>query len=144
MQMQQTQIFLPVAVLALWTLLVLGLVPIRRFTAAFAKKVTAEDFRFGESTTVPGEVTIANRAWMNLLEAPLLFYIACLIWFLIGGVDNGVIMLAWGYVGLRIVHTLVHVTYNRVFHRLTVFAVSNVVLITLWIRLLTSLLSANG
>jgi hypothetical protein len=142
--MSETAIFLPVAVLALWTLLVLGLVPIRRFTAAFVKKVTAEDFRFGESASVPGEVTIANRAWMNLLEAPLLFYIACLIWFLIGRVDNGVIMLAWSYVGLRIIHTLVHVTYNRVFHRLIAFALSSVVLITLWIRLLASLLSANG
>lgn len=131
--MPQTQIFLPVAVLALWTLLVLGLVPIRRFAAASKKKVTAEDFRFGESANVPGDVAIANRAWMNLLEAPLLFYVACLVVFVTGNVDAYAINLAWAYVGLRIVHTIVHVTYNNVFHRLTAFALSNVALVSLWI-----------
>jgi hypothetical protein len=138
--MQQNVIFLPVATLALWTLAVLGLIPLRRFTAAFAKKVTADDFRFGESTRVPGDVAIANRAWMNLLEAPVLFYVACLIWFVIGAVDEGCLALAWGYVALRIAHTLIHVTYNHVFHRLVAFALSNGMLIALWIRLLLALL----
>ncbi len=140
--MQQTDIFLPVAALALWTLLVLGLVPIRRFTAASQKKVTAEDFRFGESANVPGDVAIANRAWMNLLEAPLLFYVACLIFFVTARVDQPAVILAWAYVALRIAHTLVHVTYNKVFHRLTAFALSNIVLVTIWVRLAGGLLSA--
>lgn len=140
--MQQSTIFLPVATLALWTLLVLALVPIRRFTAASQKKVTADDFRFGESANVPGDVAIANRAWMNLLEAPLLFYVASLIFFVTAHVDQQVLMLAWAYTGLRIVHSLIHVTYNRVFHRLTAFALSNVVLVTLWIRLMGALLAA--
>lgn len=140
--MQQSAIFLPVAVLALWTLFVLLLVPIRRFTAASQKKVTAEDFRFGESANVPGDVAIANRAWMNLLEAPLLFYVASLVFYVTDNVQQPVMWMAWAYVGLRIVHTLIHVTYNKVFHRLTAFALSNVVLVMLWIRLLTSLLSA--
>lgn len=138
--MPQTQIFLPVAVLALWTLLVLGLVPIRRFAAASKKKVTAEDFRFGESANVPGEVAIANRAWMNLLEAPLLFYVACIVLFVMARVDDNAVYIAWAYVGLRVVHTLIHVTYNKVFHRLTAFALSNVVLVTLWIRVLMEVL----
>jgi hypothetical protein len=142
--MQQSAIFLPVAVLALWTLFVLLLVPIRRFAAASQKKVTAEDFRFGESADVPGDVTIANRAWMNLLEAPMLFYVASLVFYVTANVEQPVLILAWTYVGLRIAHTLIHVTYNKVFHRLTAFALSNVVLVMLWVRLLSSLLSAPG
>ena len=142
--MPQTAIFLPVATLAIWTLLVLLLVPIRRFTAGAQKKVTHDDFRLGESANVPGDVTIANRAWMNLLEAPMLFYVASLIFFVTARVDDTVVMLAWAYTALRIVHTLIHVTYNKVIHRLIPFALSNIVLVILWIRLAHSLFTMPG
>ena len=42
-------------------------------------------------------------------------------------------MLAWVYVGLRVLHSIVHLTYNNVMHRLTIFAASNAVLAVLWI-----------
>lgn len=140
--MPATAIFQPAAVLALWTLLVLFLIPFRRFRAAAAKRVTAEDFRFGESARVPADVSVPNRAWMNLLEAPVLFYVACMIWYAIGQVTDLVVAIAWTYVGLRIVHTLVHVTYNNVFHRLSVFALSNLALTVFWILLAVALWSA--
>lgn len=133
--MGQTAIFLPVAALAVWTLIVQLQIPLRRFAASFARKVTAEDFKLGESARVPANVTIANRAYMNLLEAPVLFYVACLVAFEAGKVDEIVVMLAWGYVGLRAVHSLIHLTYNNVFHRLGAFAASNLVLVTLWVML---------
>ena len=44
--------------------------------------------------------------------------------------------LAWAYVGLRVAHSAIHLTYNRVRHRLVVFAVGNVVLVMLWTNLL--------
>jgi hypothetical protein len=37
-----------------------------------------EDFKFGESARVPGNVSVPNRNLMNLLELPVLFYVACL------------------------------------------------------------------
>jgi hypothetical protein len=40
--------------------------------------------------------------------------------------------LAWAYVGLRLAHSLVHLTLNHIFTRLTIFAISNVVLGTMW------------
>lgn len=140
--MSATAIFQPASVLALWTLLVLFLIPLRRFRASFARQVTAEDFRFGESARVPADVSIPNRAWMNLLEAPVLFYVACVIWYLTGQATPTVVAIAWTYVGLRIGHTLIHVTYNNVIHRLVVFALSNIALTVLWILLAVSLWSA--
>lgn len=137
--MNPTAIFLPAAALALWTLLVLGLIPFRRFRAGAQRKVTADDFRYGESARVPPEVAIANRAWMNLLEAPVLFYVACLVWFDTGRTEQDMLTLAWAYVGLRIVHTLIHATYNKVLHRLIAFATSNVVLVMIWIKLAIAL-----
>lgn len=79
--MNQSAIFYPVLTLVGWTMLVLLLMPYRRFKAALAGKVTAEDFKFGESANVPPDVIIPNRNYMNLLEAPLLFYVTCIVIF---------------------------------------------------------------
>ena len=41
--------------------------------------------------------------------------------------------MAWIYVGLRLAHSLVHITYNRVVHRLLLFAASSFLLMAMWI-----------
>ena len=76
--------------------------------------VVFEDFRYGESARVPPEVAIPNRNMMNLLELPVLFYVACLIYYVTDRVNGAALALAWTYVGLRIAHSAIHVTYNRV------------------------------
>jgi hypothetical protein len=43
------------------------------------------------------------------------------------------IFVAWTYVGLRMVHSLIHLTYNHVLHRLFAFTLSNVALVSLWV-----------
>lgn len=131
--MRQDLIFAPMGVLALLTFIVLGFIPLRRFQSAFAGQTTADDYRFGESAAVPGSVSIPNRNYMSLLEGPLLFYVACLMYFVAGRVDQTVLAVAWAYVGLRMVHSLIHMTYNRVMHRLVAFALSTVVLNLFWI-----------
>ena len=130
--MPQDAIFMPMGALALLTFLVLILIPMRRFRAGFAGTIVPDDFKFGESKNVPGEVSIPNRAYMNLLEMPVLFYVVCLMLFASARVDQTFLYLAWAYVGLRVLHSLIHVTYNDVYHRLTVFALSNFVVITMW------------
>jgi hypothetical protein len=131
--MDQNLIFAPMGALALITLAVLLGVPFRRFRAAFAGQVTAEDFRFGESDKVPGHVSIPNRNYMNLLEAPVLFYVAGLMYFVAGKVDQTALVLAWSYVALRAAHSAIHLTYHNIFHRLAAFALSNVVLMVFWL-----------
>jgi hypothetical protein len=131
--MPQHLIFLPMGALALLTFLVLILIPFRRFRAGFAGQVTPADFRYGESARVPGEVSIPNRNYMNLLEMPMLFYVICLMLYVSHRVQPGFMWLAWTYVGLRVLHSLVHLTYNNVVHRLTLFALSNFVVISMWV-----------
>ncbi|HEY8570834.1 MAPEG family protein [Phenylobacterium sp.] len=131
--MPQDLIFAPMGALALLTFTVLGLIPARRFRAAFAGQVAADDFKFGESGRVPGAVSIPNRNYMNLLEIPLLFYVAGVMYYVAGKVDGMVVAVAWTYVALRALHSLIHLTYNNVFHRLTVFALSNFVLMAFWL-----------
>ncbi len=128
----RTQILFPIIALATLTFAVLLLIPFRRFRAASRGEVTGHDFKFGESDKVPGEVSLPNRNLMNLLELPVLFYVVCVLYFVTDTVDRSALVLAWSYVGLRVLHSAVHVTYNRVMHRLTLFALSNVALIMLW------------
>jgi hypothetical protein len=129
----QDSIFLPVIALATLTFTVLGLVPLRRFRAAFARQVTTDDFALGESARVPAHVALANRNYMNLLELPVLFYVVCGALFMTGQVDGLTLGIAWAFVAIRAAHSLVHLTYNKVFHRLALFAISNVVLLALWV-----------
>lgn len=133
------QILHPMMALAALTFAVLLLVPVRRFRAGAAGQVSYDDFKYGESAQVPPEVSLPNRNMMNLLELPVLFYVACLTYYVTDRVNGTALALAWTYVALRIAHSAIHVTYNRVRDRLTVFAASNVVLIMLWTNLLRAL-----
>ncbi len=131
--MTQETIFLPVLALAALTFAVLGLIPMRRFRAAFAGQVTPADFATGESANVPAHVSLANRNYMNLLELPVLFYAVCVAFYVTHTVDALAVNLAWGYVALRALHSLIHLSYNNVIHRLSFFALSNFVLMALWV-----------
>lgn len=134
--MDKTSILFPMVALATLTFAVLLLIPVRRFRAGIAGRIKYDDFKYGESARVPPEVSLPNRNMMNLLELPMLFYVACLTYLVIGRVNEFALALAWIYVGLRVAHSAIHVTYNRVRHRLIAFALSNVVLVMFWTNLI--------
>ena len=131
--MNQAAIFAPMGALAFLTQAVLILIPIRRFQAGAAGQITPDDFKLGESARVPAHVSLPNRAMMNLLELPMLFYVASLMFYVAGRVDEVALGLAWSYVTLRILHSAIQLTYNRVMHRLIPFALSNVALLAYWV-----------
>lgn len=130
--MPTTAILHPVFALALWTFCVLILIPIARVRAGRRREIVPDDFKYGESARVPPQVSLPNRNYMNLLELPVLFYVVCLLIQISGIATPAMLNLAWVYVGLRVAHSLVHLTYNHVIHRLAVFATSNFVLLALW------------
>jgi hypothetical protein len=55
-------------------------------------------------------------------------------------VDTTVVALAWSYVALRLAHSFVHLTSNRVLQRLAVFALGNFLLLGIWIVFLAKVL----
>ena len=131
--MPQELIFAPMGALALLTFVVLGFIPAKRFRAVFAGEVGPDDFKLGESSRVPPHVAVTNRAYMNLLELPMLFYVAGLMYYVAGRVDQTALVIAWVYVALRAIHSIIHLSYNRVIHRLIAFALSNFVLLAFWV-----------
>jgi hypothetical protein len=137
-RMSNPAIFLPVAVLALWTIVVLAL-----HSLSHARGPSAgATLRVGESAPVVADKTVANRAFMNLLELPVLFYVACIVLFVTGAASYATIVVAWIFVVLRIVHSVIHLTYNRVAHRSLVFAAGTVALVVLWVVIVIHLLAA--
>lgn len=142
--MPDYRILHPVFVLALWTMLVLSRIAYVRIKAGFKGEITPADFRSGESSRVPEHVSIPNRNYMNLLELPVLFYVACLILYVTHTHSPALLMLAWFYVALRIVHSLIHLGYNNVMHRLAAFALSNLILLVIWIMTGISILANPG
>ncbi|MEG3146068.1 MAPEG family protein [Sphingomonas sp. RT2P30] len=69
--------------------------------------------------------------YIHLMEQPTLFYAVALVLAIIGLGGGLNATIAWGYVGLRIVHSLIQATYNKVSIRFLVFALSTLCLVAL-------------
>lgn len=87
------------------------------------------------------ERTAAADNFRNLFEIPVLFYLICVALALTGGSTPGFVVAAWAYVGLRVVHSLIHVTYNRVVHRFLVYVASTLLLFGMWAAFVARILS---
>jgi hypothetical protein len=68
----------------------------------------------------------------NLFELPVLFYVAALFAQSGGHATPVFVALAWLFVLLRIAHSAIQCTYNRVMHRFYVYAAGAVALAALW------------
>lgn len=119
--------------LALWTGCVLLVTAYGRIGAVIRGQLRSHAFKVGESPEVPHRLQVGNRNFMNLLEMPVLFYVVCVSLYVTKNVDSASIWLAWLYVCFRMVHSIIHLTYNHVVHRLFAFVLSNFVLTALWI-----------
>jgi hypothetical protein len=74
-----------------------------------------------------------SRSFHNQLEVPILFYLLVVLMLLTEVQDSLLLYLAWLYVGLRYLHALIHIVYNKVIHRFTVFVISCGLLVAMWV-----------
>ncbi len=132
--MVQTAIFWPMIGLALVTLVVTLWLVVVRIKVTRSGDVNIDYYTTYQKGTEPDYIIQATRNLTNLFDFPLLFYVACTLSYLTAIVDDTQLYLAWGYVALRAIHSLIHLTYNVVPHRLGVFLISVAVLVALWVR----------
>jgi len=76
--------------------------------------------------------TRAADNFRNLFELPVLFYLALTVAALCGQVTTLVLVLAWLFVGLRVLHSAIHCSYNKVMHRFQAYVAGGTVLWVLW------------
>jgi len=80
----------------------------------------------------------------NLFELPVLFYLALALAAQAGLADTAVVLMAWAFVALRVVHSAIQCGYNKVMHRFYVYAAGAFVLWALWAVLAWRLFAGHG
>ncbi|MEM8725001.1 MAG: MAPEG family protein [Pseudomonadota bacterium] len=135
----QAQILAPAAVLVVWTIIILfWIVPVR--FGAIAKVEDKSVFtgkQGGRGQDLEGKIPDkANWPAHNhthLHEQPTLFY-AVVVILAITGPGALDVLLAWSYVGIRVVHSLWQIFVNKLPVRFALFLLSTLVLAALAIR----------
>ena len=128
----------PVVVLAAWTMVMWFWLYGTRIPALSAAKVDPDDIVHdptkGLDQILPKEVMWKAHNYNHLHEAPTVFYAVAVVLAIIGQGDGINTQLAWAYVALRVVHSVVQATINKVGLRFALFALSSLCLFALVIR----------
>ena len=134
--MTYSPILVPVVALVAWTLVMLVWMAIAR-RRAFAqmgiswKTVPRGSRGVNLDGKAPDETQWPSHNYNHLMEQPTIFYAIALTLAQMGMGDGWNYWLAWGYVALRVLHSIIQSTINIVQIRFPVFALASVCLIGL-------------
>lgn len=126
----------PLVALVLWTWVMWGwlyatrIPAIRRGRVRLVPDQTKEQF----NAQLPAAVRWKADNYNHLLEQPTLFYAVVLALALLGATDSLNVGLAWAYVGIRMVHSLIQALVNVILWRFAVFVLGSAVLAALCLR----------
>jgi hypothetical protein len=132
----ESPILQPVMALVLWTFVMWAWLYATRIPAITAAKLqmpssmTSADL----AAALPVRVRWPADNYNHLMEQPTLFYATALVLAVAGQGDGLNAALAWGYVGVRVVHSLVQASVNIIMARFLIFMVGSLVLLALAVR----------
>ena len=130
----------PALALITCSLVIWLLMYVRRIPAMQAASIATDDAKHqGSLNVLPSGTRSAADNYNHLHEQPTIFYALVFYTLLAGNTDSIAINLAWAYVGIRVVHSLVQVTSNKVMLRFPAFAASSLVLVAMTVRNLLTL-----
>ena len=137
--MSYSPILIPVVALVAWTLVVMVWMLVTRgaeFSRLGIKATTIPDGARGVDLEGQADKRAQWKShnYNHLMEQPTIFYAIALTLALMdmgGGINY---WLAWGYVGLRIVHSLIQCTVNVVRFRLAAFTLASLCLLGLTVH----------
>src|SRR5688572_8259441 len=129
-------ILAPIVMLAAWTMVVWLWMYATRIPAIRAAKMRLdpEAPRGEQMATLPAKVRWKADNYNHLMEQPTIFYAVALSLAVLGHGDGTNLTLAWVYVALRVVHSLVQTIVNKIEVRFSVFVLSSLVLIALTVN----------
>ena len=137
--MPYSPILAPIVALVAWSLIMLLWLAVARRRAFAAMGISWGTIPRGSrganlDSKAPDEAQWPAHNYMHLMEQPTVFYAIALTLALMdmgGGIN---LYLAWGYVGLRIIHSIVQATINIVQIRFTIFALATLCLLGLTVH----------
>ena len=135
----ETAILAPAAVLAGWTMIVFLWLMARRIPAVSAAGMKLGEMppgtRGGDSEAqMPAKANWISHNYTHLMEQPTVFYPVVIILAVMGDNSTLSVNLAWGYTGLRILHSVWQANVNTIPIRFAFFGLSSLCLIALAAR----------
>lgn len=136
--MNNSPIFFPVVILLTWSMFMWGWMYATRIPAIFKMRMRMDPNapRGEQMAQLPPSVRWKADNYNNLMEQPTVFYALAIILALLGEGQGANLILAWAYVGLRVLHSLVQSVINIIELRFALFVLSGVVLLGLTINAL--------
>ena len=133
-------IFLPATLLVFHSLIVILITGNARLKAVKAGKVDPRYFKLYQGVDCPDNLITLSRNITNLFELPVLFYLATVVFFLLNQVNTINLVLCALFVLLRLLHTFIHITSNKVPLRFKAFLIGYFVLVAIWMRIARALI----
>ena len=126
--MPQISILLPVLTLAFWTFIIFAIMaPARFYFLRMKHPQTAAHTKNLKGLLPPWTERVADN-YNHLFEQPVVFYVITLSIAVLNNIEPLMIQLAWAYVVLRVLHSIVQITFNFVPLRFTLFVTSWLIL----------------
>ena len=138
--MAEHTLLVPVLALVLWTLVIWLWMYATRIPAIQKAQLDPQAAARTRMLNLPPEVMWVSDNYNHLMEQPTIFYATAFAAQLAGLADGLNLGLAWAYVVLRVVHSVIQCTVNVVMLRFTVFTLSTIALAVLAIRTMAALL----
>lgn len=147
--MEHSPILAPIVALVAWTLVMLVWMAVARRTA-FAKlginwgNIPPGSRGVNLDGKAPDKAQWPSHNYNHLMEQPTIFYAIALTLAMLGQGHGLNLWLAWGYVGLRVVHSIVQSTVNIVAIRFPIFALATLCLVALTIHAAAAILYGSA
>lgn len=135
--MSSPQVLLaPVIALVVWSAVIWAWMYWTRIPAILKSKMKLDPMapRGDQMAQLPASVRWKADNYNHLMEQPTLFYAVALSLAVLGDSSLPSAVLAWAYVVLRVIHSLVQVLINKIEVRFALFFVSSLVLFALTCR----------
>jgi hypothetical protein len=124
-------LLLPLFVEVILTFVLLFWMAFLRTSAVTSGSIATRDIALREPNWPAGATQVAN-AFHNQLELPMLFYVLTILAWETHHAGTVFVVLAWLFVVLRVIQTIVHVTDNHVRRRGLAFILGAIVLAIMW------------
>ena len=132
---EHSPILAPIVALIAWSLVMWVWLYATRIPAMNAARIDTMNLVGGSGAdlkaAIPPKAQWPADNYNHLMEQPTLFYAVALVLALLGAGGGINLMIAWGYVGLRVLHSIVQATVNRVIVRFAIFMLATLCLAAL-------------
>tara|TARA_B100001094_G_scaffold6459_1_gene5733 strand:+ start:11655 stop:12062 length:408 start_codon:yes stop_codon:yes gene_type:complete len=117
-------------VIILYASRIMAIYSVKRLGGNLEAARHADEFR----SKFPKPLRYITDNYNHIFEQPTLFYATVIYIFLMGHSDSLQVILAWFYVGLRAIHTIIQMTFNDVSWRIAFFFLSGFCLIVMILK----------